>query len=116
MVGSTRFTLTCSRWLVSLGACLALVAQLGVALSPLGEARNKSTASHVESGGQQSHYAHNDADCAVCQARLHQGFTPRAPELPPVDAVFTPAVVHTVDRLLAPDLFSPASPRAPPLS
>jgi hypothetical protein len=116
MVGSPRFTFTFRRWLASLGACLAIVAQLGVVLSPLGEAQKTSTASHVEPGGQQSHYAHNDADCAVCQARLHQGFAPRVPELPSTDAVSTPAVVHTVERLLALDFFSPASPRAPPVS
>lgn len=116
MVGSPRRSFEFRRWLVSLGACLAIVAQLGVVLSPLGEARNTSAASHVEPGGQQSHYAHNDADCAVCQARLHQGVAPRVPELPSADVVHTPAIVRAVERLLAPDVYIPGSPRAPPLS
>ena len=114
MPSSARFTNSFRRWLVSFAACLAVIAQFAVAVSPLVEARNTSTASHVEPDGQQAHYAHNDADCAVCQARLHQGFTARVPDLQLADAAYAPAIVQTVERVLAPDLFSPASPRAPP--
>ena len=104
-------------WLPSVGAALALVAQLGLALTPIGEARvERSSAPHVELAGTSSHYAHNDATCATCQARSLTGLTTRAdggmlsrrtPILP---------LVATENRVASQVAFPLGNPRAPPIS
>jgi hypothetical protein len=105
-----------TRWLLTLGAILAFAAQLSVALAPFGEARyGSNAAAHVEAGGTATHYAHNDATCAVCQARLHQGFAHRASDPPLTVAVQPPAVVVAVQHFVAPEALSPSKPRAPPV-
>src|SRR5947209_3636176 len=76
------------RWLFSILALVATVAQLTVALSPLVE-RERSMASHVESGSAAGHYAHNDATCPSCQARSIHGTAPR-PEVPRVAVRLAP--------------------------
>ena len=96
---------------------MALAAQLSVALAPLGEARyGASTAAHVEAGGTATHYAHNDATCAVCQARLLQGLAQRVAEPPFIAEVQTPPIVAAAERFVAPDALFPSQPRAPPVS
>jgi hypothetical protein len=91
-----------------------MAAQLTLAIAPLTEGRDDRMASHVEAGGAQSHYAHNDATCASCQARSIHGTSPR-----PTPAFFdvaarTFAVVESVDRIVSIAAHSPSSPRAPP--
>ena len=104
------------RWLSSFGAVVAFAAQLTVALSPLGEARyGRSFAAHVEAGGTATHYAHNEASCGVCQARLLQGFAQRAADR--FLSVAGPAapIVATVESVVTADALSPSQPRAPPV-
>ena len=115
MFALSRFTHPVSRWLSSIGAVVAIVAQLSVALAPLGEAREgASTAAHVELGGTATHYAHNDATCAVCQARLLQGLAPRAAATPPAETLRAVTVILAAERFSSPQLRSPNGPRAPP--
>ena len=60
-----------------------LVAQVAVAMSPLGEARQGIGAdSHVEGRGAGRHYAHAEANCAFCAVR-----TIHAPAAPAIDAL-----------------------------
>jgi hypothetical protein len=91
-----------------------MAAQLTIAIAPLTEGRDDRMASHVEAGGAQSHYAHNDATCASCQARSIHGTSPRtAPAFFDV-ATRTFAVVTSADRSVSIGTHSPSSPRAPP--
>lgn len=115
MLGLRRRTGSFSRWLASFGAAVAIVAQLAVALAPLGETRNgASTAAHVEAGGTATHYAHNDATCAVCQARLLRDFTPRIPDGPISTVAHTRPCVAASECVVVADAVSPGAPRAPP--
>ena len=87
MLGSRRWAPRAKRWLFTLGASLALVSQLGVVVAQIGEIwQGPSTASHVESKGTSRHYAHNEATCPACQARLMTGVTRRNA---------TPSVLHS---------------------
>ena len=55
-------------------ALLALVAQLAVGVGALGEARaGLGYASHIDPSGTSTHYAHDEAVCAACQARSLHG-------------------------------------------
>ena len=55
-------------------ALLALLAQLAVGVAALGEARaGLGYASHIDPSGTSTHYAHNEAVCAACQARSLHG-------------------------------------------
>ncbi len=75
--------LTRTRWtvLLRLLAVLAMVAQGAVALAAIGEGRDGiGLASHVEAtGASATHYAHDEATCAACQARSLHGGTPQLP-------------------------------------
>ena len=94
---------------------MAIAAQLSVALAPLGEAREgRSMAAHVEVGGTATHYAHNDATCATCQARSLQGMAARAPAAPLNRPVIAVAFSAAPDHLAAADLLSHNGSRAPP--
>lgn len=91
-----------------------MAAQLTLAIAPLTEGRDDRMASHVEAGGAQSHYAHNDATCASCQARSIHGTSPRpAPAFFDV-AARTFVVVESVGLSVSIAAHSPSSPRAPP--
>lgn len=58
------------QWLSTTAAIVCLVAQVALVLGPIGEARwGGNFRAHVEAAGAASHYAHNEASCAVCQAR-----------------------------------------------
>jgi hypothetical protein len=101
-------------WLFSIVALLLMAAQLTLAIAPLTEGRDDRMASHVEAGGAQTHYAHNDATCASCQARSIHGTSPR-----PSPAFFDVGAhafiaVETVDRIVSVADHSLSSPRAPP--
>lgn len=94
---------------------MAVAAQLSIALAPLAEAREgRSTAAHVEVGGTATHYAHNDATCATCQARSLQGMAARPPAPLLIRVVLATAFVAAPYRLAAADLLTHNSPRAPP--
>lgn len=55
-------------------AILALVAQLALAIAGLSEGRaGVGYAAHIDPGGTSTHYAHNEAVCAACQARSLHG-------------------------------------------
>jgi len=67
-------------------ALLALVAQLAVGVGALGEARaGLGYASHIDPSGTSTHYAHDEAVCAACQARSLHGVA-RLPHPPLVIA------------------------------
>jgi len=67
-------------------ALLALVAQLAVGVAALGEARaGLGYASHIDPSGTSTHYAHDEAVCAACQARSLHGVV-RLPHPPLVVA------------------------------
>lgn len=61
-----------------------LLLQIVVTLVPLAEGRDgRSMAAHVDASGPNSHYTHNEATCAACQARTLQGsMSYTAPALP----------------------------------
>src|SRR5204862_5898741 len=104
-----------ARWLSSIGAVIAIVAQLSLALAPFGEARERSsTAAHVELGGTSTHYAHNDATCAVCQARSLQALSARTPDALLTGPIGAITIVAVADRFIAAELHSLSNPRAPP--
>src|SRR5947209_3718360 len=90
-LSSSRF-----HWLSTLIALLAVVGQLAVAVAPLAEGRERRMGSHVESSGSRSHFVHDEAKCAACQARLIQGAPSRVAQL-----VIPMAITSGVERDLA---------------
>lgn len=63
-----------------------LLLQLVVALTPLGEGREgRSMAAHVDASGPNTHYTHDPATCAACQARTLQGAMAWVPPVLPLD-------------------------------
>jgi hypothetical protein len=101
-------------WLYTVLTLVVMTAQLVVAFAPLGESRDRRMDSHVESGGAQTHRAHNDAVCAACQARSIHGSTPRLP-VPVVDAASPTAITAAAaERSASHESHSPGNPRAPP--
>ena len=93
---------------------LAMASQLVLAVAPLAEGREDRMASHVESGGVQTHYAHGDGNCVSCQARSIHGTASR-----PANSFFegetrVAAIASLVDRTTSIDLYSVPNPRAPP--
>jgi hypothetical protein len=103
-----------SGWLYTVLSILVMTAQLVVALAPLAESRDRRMDSHVESGGAQTHRAHNDAACAACQARSIHGSVPRVAVPVLADAPPTIAIVGAADHAVAGETHSPSNPRAPP--
>jgi len=91
-----------------------MAAQLVLAVAPLMEGRDDRMASHVETSGAQTHYAHNDATCASCQARSIHGTPPRPAPSFVGDGARAFAIVASVDRAVSIDDHSPSNPRAPP--
>lgn len=102
-----------ARWLVTIGAYLAIVAQLSVALASVGDARDQSAGVHVEQAGTSLHYAHSDT-CGICQAQSLHGLAARTAEPVPRIAAGSAAPVSGEDQLFVAELFSPKSSRAPP--
>ena len=103
-------------WLTRFGATLAVAAQLGIAAAPIGEARDvQGNAPHVEVAGTSTHYAHNSATCATCQARSLNGLavrtaTPLASHM--AHARLLPAAAERVPFAFR---LSRNNPRAPPV-
>jgi hypothetical protein len=101
-------------WLFAVFAFLAITAQLVVAIAPLTEGRDARMASHVESSGSRTHFLHDDATCAACQARSIQGTTSR-PVVPIVIVALSPNdIVRAADHDGSPGLHLQQNPRAPP--
>lgn len=102
------------RWLFTVCAAVAIVAQIVTALAPLTEGLEGRMASHVESRGAPVHFLHNEATCAACQARSIQGTTSR-PALALAAHAFTPrAPIAGAERAVSFDLNPQHNPRAPP--
>jgi hypothetical protein len=100
-------------WLHTVLTVLVLAAQLVVAIAPLSESRDRRMNSHAESGGQ-THRAHNEADCAACQARSIHGSAPHAAVSILVDAAHAETIIVDDVRAVTHESHSPANPRAPP--
>jgi hypothetical protein len=115
MHASTRVPQALSRWLFSIGAVVALVAQVAVLFAPMSEAREgRSMAAHVELAGTATHYAHNDATCVTCQARTLHGIAVRVPASLPPGSFRATAISAFAKRITTAELFPHNSPRAPP--
>jgi hypothetical protein len=115
MLVSRRFVRRAARWLSSIGAGVAIAAQVGVAMAPIGEARlGTNSAPHVELGGTAVHHAHSDANCAVCQARATHAAVTRAATGVAALALHAMPPVQSTEQLIAPELRSLGNPRAPP--
>jgi hypothetical protein len=95
-------------------ALLAMFAQSVVAVTPLAEGRTARMSSHVESHGTPSHFTHNEANCAACQARSLQASAPPREETALIGAL-TVIVAPTVAVIVAStDEHPQDNPRAPP--
>lgn len=106
-----------SRWLFGAGVVLAVISQVALALSPLGEAREgRGYASHVENAGTSTHYAHNDATCATCQARSITGLAAKAEHPRTPSSAPTLALSSIVEGFACRAGANPHSPRAPPVA
>lgn len=114
----TRATLPLPRprrhWLFSVLAALAIAAQLVVAIAPLSEGRDSRMASHVEAHGLASHYAHNEATCAACQARSIHGTAPHTQVAAAIITVSLPVLDASARRGASPEHYPQDNPRAPP--
>lgn len=114
---SPRLAPSIARRLLMVGAAVAVVAQLALVVAPLAEAwQGQDAAAHVEASGTATHYAHNDATCAACQARTLMGLA-IAPATPTFAATVADArIVTAADGQVVAQRFSPNNPRAPPAS
>ena len=110
-----RFGSRPHNWLFGIIALLAVVSQFVLAISPLAEGREDRMASHVEAGGAQTHYAHNDATCASCQARSIHGTAPRPSSSLVAPDTSASAVVSSIEFAVSIGLRSQSNPRAPPV-
>ena len=95
-------------------AFLATLAQIVVALAPLAEGRDGRMASHVEANGSATHFTHNDANCAACQARSIQGTAAAASPPLLLTHLAPPTRISDADVVPSFDRFLQDSPRAPP--
>ncbi len=86
-----------------------------VAVVPFADANEgRSAPSHVEAYGTRVHYAHDEANCAVCVARQLIGRTGLSVRMA-IPAEHAAEVVASVELpSISLDRFSVASPRAPP--
>ncbi len=100
-----------------IGAAVAFVAQLGLTAAPIAEGvQGRDAAAHVEAAGIATHYAHNGATCATCQARSLHGLAVGSPASLLRSAVRDAGIVSArIERVTA-EPFSPNNPRAPPPS
>ena len=69
-----------SRWLRHAAFLFAAVSQLvGVYLTVPEGRRGVGAGAHAEAVGTTTHYAHDEASCAACQARASHGRVPASP-------------------------------------
>lgn len=96
-------------------AFVVLAAQLGVAGAGVLDAREGvSAASHLEQGGTNLHFAHNEADCFMCRAQHMEDAAPvnPGPECPVTQEAESSGSSAT--RGFADAVSSPHKSRAPP--
>lgn len=114
----SRPRLHTTRWksLFRLLAVLAAVAQVAVALSAVAEGRDGiGAAAHVEaSGPSATHYAHDEATCAACQARSVHGQAARLPAPGLVAVAAQHAAPAAAEMPPAPPSIPTNPARAPP--
>jgi hypothetical protein len=101
-------------WLLTVLAMLAMASQFVLAMAPLAEGREDRMASHVESGGAQTHYSHGDGNCVSCQARSIHGTATRPATSFFEGEIRSSAIASRVDRTIAIGVYSLSNPRAPP--
>jgi hypothetical protein len=104
------------RLLSRIAVSLYAVAQLCLALAPLGEGRFGADArAHVEAAGTSTHHAHDEAGCAACSARALLSLPNQNGA--PVVATGGSAAVDASQIEIGPELLvrTSARPRAPPV-
>ena len=103
------------RWFWIALAIFALAQFDLVAIVPFADANEgKSAPAHVEAYGTTSHYAHDEANCALCVARQLIGRTEAEVRLP-LPAEHPIGIIASVELpSISLDRYSVASPRAPP--
>jgi hypothetical protein len=93
---------------------LAMLAQCWIAAAPLADSRGFGAGAHVEAGGTNKHFAHDEATCAACTVMALLGDVPpqRSLQVAPADDGFA----GIGDHVRAPSLhvLSTHSSRAPP--
>jgi hypothetical protein len=97
-------------------AIVAFVAQLALMAAALAEGRNGiGFGEHFDPGGTSSHYVHDEALCAACQARSLHGVAriPHPPAVAPRPRSY--AVASRPASLPGSDVHSDNFSRAPPL-
>jgi hypothetical protein len=104
------------RWFWIALAMFALAQFDVVALAPFADANEgRSAPAHVEAYGTRIHYAHDEANCALCVARQLIGRASVVVRLP-LPAEHPTGIIASVELpVVSLDRFSVASPRAPPL-
>jgi hypothetical protein len=103
------------RWVNTIVALVAIVAQLSGALAPLGEVRQgRSATPHVEQSGTSTHRAHSEESCAVCQARSVHATVSRTPALKEIQERASAPLARGPEQVVTAERFSLGSPRAPP--
>jgi hypothetical protein len=95
-------------------ALLAIFAQSVVAIAPLAEGRTARMSSHVESHGTPSHFTHNEANCASCQARSFHAPSPASEHQPIAEAHATVTRQRVTVIVASADDSPQDNPRAPP--
>ena len=111
-----RSSIRRTRWLSTVAALLAFVAQLVLVAAPLAEGREgRSVGPHWDAAGTTAHHAHSEESCVACQARtLHAATTPVAP--PPLPRRIRPATpAIRADRLPPGEAAPHTLSRAPPV-
>jgi len=105
-----------SRWFWLALAMFALAQFDVIAIAPFADANEgRSAPAHVEAYGTTTHYAHDEATCALCVARQLIGRTELEVRLPQPTEHPSGIVASVELPAISLDRFSLASPRAPPL-
>jgi hypothetical protein len=104
------------RWFWIALAMFALAQFDLVAVVPFADANEgRSAPAHVEAYGTTTHYAHDEATCALCVARQLIGRTELEVRLP-LPAEHPAGVIASIELpSISLDRYSVASPRAPPV-
>lgn len=103
------------RTFVRAAALLAFLAQLALLFAAIGEGRRGiGYGEHVDQGGTSSHYVHDEALCAACQARTLHGVARTATQETPTPRPTSDVVATTPDSFLGRELDSTNLSRAPP--
>ena len=96
-------------------ALVVLAAQAGVVGAGVLDAREgASAASHLESGGTNLHFAHNEADCYMCRAQHIGDSAPFSIEPAPSLALHADGIASQPLQIVAAAHYSSNASRAPP--